>query len=224
MKKRGDYEATWSTSYLHSSLSAKEELSQVLDKLKELAKHVDINGNGEGCVYPGKEMKGDGNQLPTTPTIRNFSIGQLRKFNGIKLPNSEEPTPVYLSINGTVFDVSAGAGFYGPGGPYEVFAGRECGAALATMSMDENLLDDYITNVGNLDEEGKKAIDGWIQRFTEKYKVVGRLITEGLPASLPPPTTTSTTPTSKGGWNLLPSAEKLNYRTIEHHSVSRRGR
>lgn len=58
---------------------------------------------------------------------RNFTLEQLKKFDG------KEDRPVYLSLKGTVFDVSRGKQFYGPGGPYEVFAGRECGVALAKM-------------------------------------------------------------------------------------------
>ncbi|KAI9022526.1 cytochrome b5-like heme/steroid binding domain-containing protein [Hyaloraphidium curvatum] len=40
--------------------------------------------------------------------------------------------PLYLAINGTIFDVTAGRRFYGPGGAYEQFGGRDCARAFAT--------------------------------------------------------------------------------------------
>lgn len=47
--------------------------------------------------------------------------------------NGTDPDqPIYLAINGTVFDVTAGRHTYGPGGSYEVFAGRDATRAFVT--------------------------------------------------------------------------------------------
>jgi predicted heme/steroid binding protein len=52
---------------------------------------------------------------------------QLQLFNG-----TDPKKPIYLAINGTIFDVSKGRHTYGPGGSYEVFAGRDATRAFVT--------------------------------------------------------------------------------------------
>ena len=52
---------------------------------------------------------------------------QLTLFNG-----TDSTKPIYLAINGTIFDVSEGRHTYGPGGSYEVFAGRDATRAFVT--------------------------------------------------------------------------------------------
>ena len=88
--------------------------------------------------------------------------------------------PVYLAVRGQVFDVSAGRNFYGPGGPYENFAGRDASRGLACGSFDEDMLTkdlhgplDDLKGLGD-DEMG--ALADWESRFTEKYMVVGKLV------------------------------------------------
>ncbi|KEF53199.1 uncharacterized protein A1O9_10647 [Exophiala aquamarina CBS 119918] len=58
--------------------------------------------------------------LQLTPT-------QLTTFDG-----SDPNKPIYLAINGKIFDVSAGRHTYGPGGSYHVFAGRDATRAFVT--------------------------------------------------------------------------------------------
>jgi predicted heme/steroid binding protein len=52
---------------------------------------------------------------------------QLATFNG-----TDPKQPIFLAINGTIFDVSAGRHSYGPGGGYSVFAGRDATRAFVT--------------------------------------------------------------------------------------------
>ncbi|KIW18973.1 hypothetical protein PV08_03262 [Exophiala spinifera] len=52
---------------------------------------------------------------------------ELALYNG-----SDPKKPIYLAINGTIFDVTEGRRTYGPGGSYEVFAGRDATRAFVT--------------------------------------------------------------------------------------------
>ncbi|KAI9846632.1 MAG: hypothetical protein M1838_001209, partial [Thelocarpon superellum] len=53
---------------------------------------------------------------------------QLLLYNGSAYPD----LPIYLAVNGTVFDVSASPHHYGPGGGYHFFAGRDGARAFVT--------------------------------------------------------------------------------------------
>lgn len=92
---------------------------------------------------------------------------QLKGFDG-----SDPSKPVYVAIRGTVYDVTSGKGFYGPGGPYAVFAGREASRALAKMSKNE---EDVCGNLDGLSDKEMGVLEDWEKKFQAKYSVVGRL-------------------------------------------------
>ncbi|KAI9709113.1 MAG: hypothetical protein M1820_003559 [Bogoriella megaspora] len=79
-------------------------------------------------------------------------IGPLRTRlgGGISLTDAEllaydgsDPTkPIYLALNGTIYDVSAGPKFYGPGGGYHFFAGKDAARAFVTGCFDTDLTPD----------------------------------------------------------------------------------
>lgn len=87
--------------------------------------------------------------------------------------------PVYLAVKGKVFDVTPGKNFYGPGGPYENFAGRDASRGLACGSFDEDMLtkdlQGPLDSLHGLGEDEKQALQDWESRFEEKYLVVGNL-------------------------------------------------
>ena len=91
--------------------------------------------------------------------------------------------PVYLAVRGRVFDVTSGKNFYGPGGPYENFAGRDASRGLASGSFDEDMLtknlEGPLDTLEGLGPEEMEALRGWEERFSEKYLVVGKLVAVG---------------------------------------------
>ncbi|KAL3910382.1 MAG: hypothetical protein SGILL_007713 [Bacillariaceae sp.] len=122
-------------------------------------------------------MSSEEKQEPDPP--RNFTTKQLAYFDGTKDEKSGQDKPVYLSVNGIVFDVSNGRDFYGPEGPYEKFAGKECGVALAKMSFDEEHLGD-LKGCSELNFGEKNELEGWIEKFTyyRNYPIKGRLVAD----------------------------------------------
>ena len=124
----------------------------------------------------GSSEKHDEEKTEIDPP-RNFTSKQLSHFDGKKDDKTGEDKPVYLSVHGIVFDVSDGRNFYGPDGPYEAFAGHECGVALAKMSFDAELLDD-LEGCEKLNAGEKMELEGWIEKFTyyRNYPIKGRLV------------------------------------------------
>jgi membrane-associated progesterone receptor component len=108
---------------------------------------------------------------------RNFTQKQLLQFDGTMDEKMQEPKPIYLSVNGTVFDVSEGRDFYGPDGPYGLFAGHECGVALAKMSFDTAHLDNF-DGIEELNFGEKDELHNWLQKFEHYrcYPIKGRLV------------------------------------------------
>ncbi|KAK2770945.1 hypothetical protein FQN53_005287 [Emmonsiellopsis sp. PD_33] len=115
---------------------------------------------------------------PSAPVVfRTFTPTTLFPFNG------KDGAPVYLAVRGRVFDVSSGRNFYGPGGPYENFAGRDATRGLACQSFDEEMLTKDLKgpldDLAGLDDDQLDNLRGWEERFLEKYMVVGKLVAEG---------------------------------------------
>lgn len=106
-------------------------------------------------------------------------------------------------MRGKVFDVSPGRNFYGPGGPYENFAGRDATRGLACQSFDEEMLtkdlDGPLDDCKDLGPEEIDNLNGWDERFTDKvcslamhmlglealtlvkYLIVGKLVAADSP-------------------------------------------
>ena len=73
-----------------------------------------------------------------------------------------------------MYDVTSGRNFYGPGGPYENFAGRDATRGLACQSFDEGMLtkdlDGPLDECKDLKGEERENLQGWVERFDEKVR------------------------------------------------------
>ncbi len=110
---------------------------------------------------------------------RIFTLEDLSRYKGDQvsqkhnMPEGYATYPIYIGIDGLVLDVSfGGLEFYGPGGPYHVFAGTDASVGLAKMSLTHT--GDCTTE---LTEKEKKIMQDWKNSFLnkKKYPIVGRI-------------------------------------------------
>ncbi|QRW15987.1 cytochrome b5 [Rhizoctonia solani] len=132
---------------------------------------------------------------PTQKTM--FSEAQLAKFDG-----SDPLKPVYIAIDGDVYDVSEGRRIYGPGGSYHSFAGKDAARAYTTGCFQTHLTHD--TRGLNEKELGVRGNLHWIGtnvlttsivfdpleelfREARKYRHIGWVNHPPIDPNTPPP-------------------------------------
>ncbi|EAY89797.1 hypothetical protein EE612_017101 [Oryza sativa] len=107
---------------------------------------------------------------PDPVQVGEITLEQLAAYDG-----KDPAKPILIAIRGQVYDVTRGRLFYGPQGPYSLFAGRDATRALALMSFDP------IDLTGDLDGLGPdelEVLQDWEDKFKERYPTVGHLASE----------------------------------------------
>nr|KAJ3419333.1 bifunctional endoribonuclease/protein kinase ire1 [Polyrhizophydium stewartii] len=95
---------------------------------------------------------------PHVIELRTFTPKELARFDG------KDGRPIYMSVDGMVFDVSRGRGFYGPGSMYENFSGRDASRGLAKNSFELDMLspiDGPIDKLADLAPHEREALAEW---------------------------------------------------------------
>lgn len=90
-----------------------------------------------------------------------FTPGELALYNG-----RDEHRPVYLSILGNVYDVTANRATYSPGGSYWFFSGTDASRAYVTGCFKHHITHD----LRGLSEEDIESIRTWDKFFAENPK------------------------------------------------------
>eukprot|EP00898_Chlorokybus_atmophyticus_P005599 jgi/Chlat1/603/Chrsp103S08589 len=110
---------------------------------------------------------------PEPPVVlRDVTSEELAEHNGTG------GTAVWVAIKGNVYDVTKGSAFYGPGGPYEMFAGKDASRALAKMAFSAEYLTTRVPELDDLSYSEKETLDQWEMKFDMKYTKLGRIVSE----------------------------------------------
>ncbi|KAI7877578.1 cytochrome b5, partial [Lichtheimia hyalospora FSU 10163] len=111
-----------------------------------------------------------------------FTEQELRKYDG-----SNPNLPIYLAIDGDVYDVTAGRGWYGHGASYGHFSGRDAARAYVTGCFKDHLTHD----LRGLSEAQIKGVEHWKKFYANHhtYYKVGRVLHDPIDphTPIPPP-------------------------------------
>jgi predicted heme/steroid binding protein len=78
-----------------------------------------------------RQLQGTDKYMQQGPV--SLTDAELRSYDG-----SDPNKPIYLALNGTIYDVTAGRRVYGPGGSYSVFAGKDATRGFVTGCFGED--------------------------------------------------------------------------------------
>lgn len=97
---------------------------------------------------------------------------ELKQYNGSLGNDPEQNGPILMAANGKVFNVYKGRNFYGPGGEYQNFAGRDATRLLAKTQVEEETEEEMKKplNMGQ-----RATLQGWMWTLESKYDIVGQL-------------------------------------------------
>ena len=105
---------------------------------------------------------------------KDLTLDELKQYNGTNVDGR-----ICIAVNSRIYDVTRGKQFYGPGGPYSIFAGRDASRALALFTVSESALKSENDDLSDLTSAEMSRMREWQIQLEEKYDFVGRLLKPG---------------------------------------------
>ncbi|EGF78028.1 hypothetical protein BATDEDRAFT_13694, partial [Batrachochytrium dendrobatidis JAM81] len=98
---------------------------------------------------------------------------------------SDPSKPIYIAISGIVYDVSEGKPYYGKGGSYSFFAGKDATRAYITGCFETDLTHD----LRGLSDAQIESLSTWVDFYGDhkKYFKVGRVENPPIDPASPEP-------------------------------------
>ncbi|TVU32093.1 hypothetical protein EJB05_23811 [Eragrostis curvula] len=116
---------------------------------------------------PPRSREPEPEPLPPPVQLGEVTEEELKQYDG-----SDPKKPLLMAIKGQIYDVTQSRLFYGPGGPYALFAGKDASRALAKMSFEPQDLTGDISGLGPFELD---ALQDWEYKFMSKYVKVGTI-------------------------------------------------
>jgi len=123
-------------------------------------------------MFAAPEPHGNRDFVPMEPIPQPVQLGEVTEEELKAYDGTDPKKPLLMAIKGQIYDVSHSRMFYGPGGPYALFAGKDASRALAKMSFEEKDLTGDLEGLGPFELD---ALQDWEYKFMGKYVKVGQI-------------------------------------------------
>lgn len=131
--------------------------------------------------YQGRWIDSRYLRLRLTNNYVNLTLDELALYNG-----TDASLPIYVAINGKVYDVSNSRETYGPGGTYGFFSGKDAARAFHTGCFRKP--DEFTYDLRGLDmEEALVDIKSWQSYYEKSNRYWFAGVVQHLPLSGEPP-------------------------------------
>ncbi|KAJ4907521.1 Membrane steroid-binding protein 1 [Raphanus sativus] len=115
------------------------------------------------------------------PVTQPVQVGEITEEELKQYDGSDPQKPLLMAIKHQIYDVTQNRMYYGPGGPYALFAGKDASQALAKMSFEEK---DLTWDISGLSPFELDALQDWEDKFMSNYAKVGTVEVTGSKAQI----------------------------------------